>query len=161
MFQNLCPPPLYTLPIFVKLRKQVEAAKTAPEKFRCVDAGETCLHLGRLESVIEFIIEERQRKLDQFQRTGSCKVFERVVELENHLDAKLAEARFLVFALQLSVFRKRVSATKIQRATLTWLYAPNGGVPVISNYELLRDGFVGDDDGAFGSIGDGDSDSDT
>ena len=33
MFRNICPPPLYSLPIYLKLSKQVEAAKTTPEKF--------------------------------------------------------------------------------------------------------------------------------
>ena len=156
MFRNLCPPPLYTLPIYVTLRKQVEAAKTAPEKFRRVDAKATLEHIGRLESVIEFLIEERRRKIEQFEHTGTHRILDRIVETERYLDEKLAEARFLVFALQLSVFRRRVSATKIQRAVLTFLYKPNGSIPPISR-ALLRD-MVGNDDGAFGNIGTGDSD---
>ena len=158
MFERLpILPPLHTVPAYLRLKAQVEeAACKSPPPIAYISPKAVVDRITLMSGTVDRLLDERQDWLDDHPGRR-CGLLD---DIEDRIWGYVSEAEFLVAALKLSAFSRKIGARRIQAATLHWLYKPNGsGVPVISN-ELKRAGMVGDDDGAFGSIGTCDSDSD-
>lgn len=156
MFERLpLPVPLHHVSAFIELKEIVEEAARKRPRIRHPDPKAVVNRIDLIAEIVDRLLEERH---DWLQRhPGRTSPF--LQETENSITSYLSEAEFITHTLQVSMIRKNAACVVIQRAVLTFLYAPNGGVPVISN-SLKRAGMIGDDDGAFGSIDDGDPDSD-
>ena len=155
MFERLLPPLLHTRPAFLLLKAQVEeAACKSPPRIRHPSPKAVVDRITLMGDTVDRLLDERQNWLE-LHPGRRCGLLD---EIEDRIWGYVSEAEFLVSALKLSLFARVVAARKIQRTVLRWLYhAEIGGIPPIGR-SLLRDGFVGDDDGAFGHIGTGDSD---
>lgn len=145
MFAGLVPPPRSQSFAFLQLQETL--SDLSPPRIHHVCPKLTLQRILILERSIEKHL--LYREIDPPSQRP---------DLENRIEDRLNEARRIVFALRVSQLRRRASASRIQSASLRWLYKPNGGVPVISKLKL--EGMVGNDDGAFGSLPNGDSDSD-
>ena len=155
MFKNLLRPPLHHLSAFLELKEIVEdAARKCPPRIRHPDPKAVVDRIELISEIVDRLLDERHDWLEL--HPGRTSPF--LQETENSITSYLSEAKFLTHTLQLSMIRKNAACVVIQRTVLRWLYhAEIGGIPLISR-SLLREGFVGDDDGAFGNIGTGDSD---
>ena len=157
MFKNLIRPPLHHLPSFLSLKEIVEeAARKSPPPIPYISPKAVVDRITLMSGTVDRLLDERQDWLDDHPGRR-CGLLD---DIEDRIWGYVSEAEFLVAALKLSAFSRKIAARRIQAATLKWLYHANAGeIPPIGR-SLLRDGIVGDDDGAFGSIGDGDSDGD-
>ena len=157
MFKNLLRPPLHHLSAFLELKEIVEdAARKCPPRIRHPDPKAVVDRIELISEIVDRLLDERHDWLEL--HPGRTSPF--LQETENSITSYLSEAKFLTHTLQLSMIRKSAGARRIQAATLRWLYhAEIGEIPPIGR-SLLRAGMVGDDDGAFGCIDDGDSDGD-
>ena len=154
MFRGLVPPPPTSSVAYQELKQKVDEYVYQPPS-----------NLTLPSDILVCVIENHERRIhDLLERRAQHQKWlpnrnreKRIDFLERQIDEELASARAHVRRVVLHRLRRLFCCIIIQRTMLRHLYAPNGGVPVISNYELKRAGFVGDD-GAFGSIDDGTKD---
>ena len=156
MFERLLPVPLHHVSAFIELKLIVEeAARKRPPRIRHPDPKAVVNRIDLIAEIVDRLLEERH---DWLQRhPGRTSPF--LQETENSITSYLSEAEFITHTLQVSMVRKNAACVVIQKAVTTFLYKPNGGIPLISR-ALLRAGMVGNDDGEFGSLPNGDSDGD-
>lgn len=142
MFKNLIRPPLHHLPSYLSLKEIVEEAARKRPRIRHPDPKAVVDRIDLIAEIVDRLLEERH---DWLQRhPGRTSPF--LQETESSITSYLSEAEFITHTLQVSMIRKNRACVVIQRTVTTWLYAPNGGVPLISNC-LKREGMVGDDKG--------------
>ena len=154
MFRGLLPPLPTASVAYQELKQKIdEYVYTPPSNLTLPPEVLLCV-LETHERNIHDWLERRERNRQWLPNADREK---RIDFLERQIDEELESARAHVRRVVLHRLRRLFCCIIIQRTVLRHLYAPNGGVPVISN-ELKRTGFVGDDGGAFGSLPNGDSD---